>query len=76
MDFKIGVIPFDVSGDRIAVMFVTSQKRGRWILPKGNLKSGETHKQGVNERRSKKLALRNNNITSFNVFLINNVLLQ
>lgn len=41
MDFKIGVIPFDVSGDRIAVMFVTSQKRGRWILPKGNLKSGD-----------------------------------
>jgi 8-oxo-dGTP pyrophosphatase MutT (NUDIX family) len=46
MDHKIGVIPFDVSGDRIAVMFVTSQKRGRWILPKGNLRSGETHKQG------------------------------
>ena len=46
MDYKIGVIPFDVSDDRIAVMFVTSQKRGRWILPKGDLKSGETHKQG------------------------------
>ena len=46
MDYKIGVIPFDVSDDRIAVMFVTSQKRGRWILPKGDLKSWETHKQG------------------------------
>ena len=46
MDYKIGVIPFDVSDDRVAVMFVTSQKRGRWILPKGDLKSGETHKQG------------------------------
>ena len=46
MDYKIGVIPFDVSDDRIAVMFVTSQKRGRWILAKGDLKSGETHKQG------------------------------
>ena len=46
MNHKIGVIPFDISGDRMAVMFVTSQKRGRWILPKGDLKANETHKQG------------------------------
>lgn len=46
MDHKIGVIPFDVSGERIAIMFVTSQKRGRWILPKGNLKAKESHKAG------------------------------
>ena len=46
MDHKIGVIPFDISGDNIAIMFVTSQRRGRWILPKGNLKSGESHKKG------------------------------
>ena len=31
MKHKIGVIPFDISGDRMAVMFVTSQKRGRWM---------------------------------------------
>jgi len=47
MDHKIGVIPFDISGDNIAIMFVTSQRRGRWILPKGNLKSGESHKKRV-----------------------------
>jgi ADP-ribose pyrophosphatase YjhB (NUDIX family) len=47
MDHKIGVIPFDVDGDRIAIMFVTSQRRGRWILPKGNLAPGETHKKGA-----------------------------
>jgi ADP-ribose pyrophosphatase YjhB (NUDIX family) len=46
MDHKIGVIPFAISGDRIAIMFVTSQRRGRWILPKGNLKPGESHKKG------------------------------
>ena len=46
MDHKIGVIPFDISGDNVAVMFVTSQRRGRWILPKGNLKSGESQKKG------------------------------
>jgi ADP-ribose pyrophosphatase YjhB (NUDIX family) len=46
MDHKIGVIPFAISGDRVAIMFVTSQRRGRWILPKGNLKPGESHKKG------------------------------
>ena len=46
MQHKIGVIPFDVNNNRLAIMFVTSQKRGRWILPKGNLKDNETHKQG------------------------------
>ena len=46
MDHKVGVIPFDVKGDRIAIMFVTSQGRGRWILPKGNLKKDESVKSG------------------------------
>jgi ADP-ribose pyrophosphatase YjhB (NUDIX family) len=46
VEHKIGVIPFDISGERIAIMFVTSQKRGRWILPKGNLKANESHQQG------------------------------
>ena len=46
MDHKIGVIPFAISGDRVAIMFVTSQRRGRWIFPKGNLKPDESHKKG------------------------------
>ena len=46
MDHKIGVIPFAVKEERIAIMFVTSQQRGRWILPKGNLEEGESHKKG------------------------------
>lgn len=40
---KVGVIPFDIRGDSIAILFVTSQTRGRWILPKGSQKKGETH---------------------------------
>ena len=40
---RIGSIPFDVKGDQIALLFVTSQTRGRWILPKGLVKSGESH---------------------------------
>ena len=46
MDHKIGVIPFDISGGQVSIMFVTSQRRGRWILPKGNLKPDESHKKG------------------------------
>lgn len=40
---RVGIIPFDVKDDAIRLLFVTSQTRGRWILPKGRLKRGETH---------------------------------
>jgi 8-oxo-dGTP pyrophosphatase MutT (NUDIX family) len=42
MKHKVGVIPFDIRGDRIAILFVTSQTRGRWIFPKGSLEKKET----------------------------------
>lgn len=40
---RVGIIPFDTRDDAIALLFVTSQTRGRWILPKGRQKAGETH---------------------------------
>ena len=40
---RIGIIPFDTKGNQIALLFVTSQTRGRWILPKGKRKEGENH---------------------------------
>ena len=40
---RIGIIPFAIKNDDVALLFVTSQTRGRWILPKGRMKSGETH---------------------------------
>ncbi|MEK9725829.1 MAG: NUDIX domain-containing protein [Rhodospirillaceae bacterium] len=40
---RVGIIPFDTRDEAVAVLFVTSQTRGRWILPKGLQKSGETH---------------------------------
>ncbi|MDE0175442.1 MAG: NUDIX domain-containing protein [Defluviicoccus sp.] len=40
---RIGIIPFDMRGEAIALLFVTSQTRGRWILPKGSQKPDETH---------------------------------
>lgn len=45
MDHKVGVIPFEIHGDCVAILFVTSKSRKRWILPKGNRKSGESHKK-------------------------------
>ncbi len=40
---RVGIIPFEIKDDAIALLFVTSQTRGRWILPKGLAKPGETH---------------------------------
>lgn len=40
---RVGIIPFDMRGETIALLFVTSQTRGRWIFPKGRQKSGESH---------------------------------
>ena len=40
---RVGVVPFDIKGDAMAILFVTSQTRGRWILPKGVVKKKETH---------------------------------
>jgi ADP-ribose pyrophosphatase YjhB (NUDIX family) len=51
---RIGIVPFDSRGDAVALLFVTSQTRGRWILPKGNPKKNETqedvcHREGFEE---------------------------
>lgn len=40
---RIGVIPFAIKENQMALLFVTSQTRGRWILPKGLAKKGESH---------------------------------
>ena len=39
---KVGLIPFDIDGNDIAILFVTSMGRGRWILPKGNVMKKES----------------------------------
>lgn len=40
---RVGVVPFSMRGKALALLFVTSQTRGRWIFPKGLARSGETH---------------------------------
>ena len=42
---RIGIIPFNFRDDAIALLFVTSQTRGRWVLPKGKPEKGESHAQ-------------------------------
>ena len=40
---RIGIIPFSLREDAVSILFVTSQTRGRWVLPKGKRKPRETH---------------------------------
>lgn len=40
---RVGIIPFDTREGAVALLFVTSQTRGRWILPKGKKLPGEAH---------------------------------
>ena len=40
---RIGIVPFDYRDRAVALLFVTSQTRGRWILPKGKRKLEESH---------------------------------
>ena len=40
---RVGIIPFETKKKAIAILFVTSQTRGRWILPKGLAKKNESH---------------------------------
>tara|TARA_B110000971_G_scaffold221504_1_gene268924 strand:+ start:176 stop:613 length:438 start_codon:yes stop_codon:yes gene_type:complete len=65
MDHKIGVIPFTVDGERIAIMFVTSQQRGRWILPKGNLKAQESHEKGCQREAFEEAGVTGEILTDF-----------
>lgn len=40
---RVGIIPFDIQDSALAILFVTSQTRGRWVLPKGKQEKNESH---------------------------------
>ena len=67
---RIGVMPFRLnSKDEFELLFVTSQTRKRWILPKGNAKSGESpedvcHREAFEEAGIKGVVLSNFPLTS------------
>ena len=65
MDHKVGVIPMAIRGQRIAMMFVTSQQRGRWILPKGNLKDRESHADGCTREAFEEAGIKGSIIADF-----------
>lgn len=59
---RVGIIPFDIKDDLIALLFVTSQTRGRWVLPKGQVKQNEDqiaacHREGFEEAGIKGIVL-------------------
>ena len=70
MTHKVGAIPFDVNGDKLAILFVTSQRRGRWILPKGDLLKGETHKKGCKREVFEEAGVEGNILTDFPITLL------
>lgn len=65
---RVGIIPFDTRDDAMALLFVTSHTRGRWILPKGLPKKGESHpetchREGFEEAGVRGIVLENFPIT-------------
>ncbi len=42
---RVGAIPLDIRDEAIALLFVTSSPRGRWILPKRIQSLDESHEQ-------------------------------
>lgn len=62
---RIGVIPFDIKDDLIALLFVTSQTRGRWILPKGLIKNGESHEQACQREAFEEAGIRGTVLIDF-----------
>ena len=40
---RVGIIPFALEASTVKILFITSQTRGRWILPKGQIEAGESH---------------------------------
>ncbi|MEM5499989.1 NUDIX hydrolase [Ahrensia kielensis] len=64
-DHRVGIIPFSVRGDLIAVLFVTSHTRGRWILPKGRSKKGETDNEASLREAFEEAGIKGKVLTDF-----------
>tara|TARA_B100000686_G_C16748424_1_gene950951 strand:+ start:267 stop:695 length:429 start_codon:yes stop_codon:yes gene_type:complete len=67
---KIGVIPFKKKENKFAILFVTSQTRGRWILPKGRLKSNESHEEGCKREAMEEAGVTGNIFHDFPITLL------
>jgi len=65
MNHKVGSIPFKTKNGKIAILFVTSQARGRWILPKGTLLDKETHKKGCEREAYEEAGIKGSILTDY-----------
>lgn len=54
----------------MALLFVTSQTRGRWILPKGKIKKNETHAQACAREAFEEAGIRGTVLSDFPITLI------
>jgi len=67
---RIGIIPFDVRDDLVALLFVTSQTRGRWILPKGTQKPDESHAETCHREAFEEAGVRGVVIEDFPITVV------
>lgn len=64
-DHRVGIVPFDIRGDLIAILFVTSHTRGRWILPKGRSKKNETDAEAALREAFEEAGIKGDLLTDF-----------
>jgi len=55
---RVGIIPFATQDVAVAILFVTSQTRGRWILPKGKIEGAETHAEACHREGFEEAGIR------------------
>jgi 8-oxo-dGTP pyrophosphatase MutT (NUDIX family) len=67
---RIGIIPFDTREEAVALLFVTSQTRGRWILPKGKQLPAETHAETCRREGFEEAGVRGHVLEDFPITVV------
>ena len=62
---RVGAIPFDLTDGVWSVLVVTSQTRGRWIFPKGNLEGNESHADAATREAFEEAGVNGTLLTDF-----------
>lgn len=67
---RVGILPFQMQDSDIAVLFVTSQTRGRWILPKGRVKKKETHEEACHREAFEEAGIRGTVLNDYPITVV------
>ena len=67
---RVGIIPFDTRDDLVAVLFITSQTRGRWVLPKGKRDAGESQVETCEREGFEEAGVKGITLTDFPMTLV------